>query len=82
MKISVYSIQDVLFAGEAEKLICRTPLGEITVLDNHLPLVSTVTGPTVEIIDKNNKKNIIKIVSGFLEVKPESEAVILANVGI
>ena len=79
MKLSIYSIQSTLFEGEAEKLIAQTPMGEITVLDNHLPLVSTIIGPSVTAIDKNGKKDIIKISSGIIEIKPESEVTILAS---
>ena len=79
MKISIYTIQNTLFEGEAEKLIARTPQGEITVLDDHLPLISVLEGPSIKIIDKQNQENIIKIASGFLEVRPEREVVILAQ---
>ena len=79
MKVNIYTIQNTLFEGEVEKLIAKTPMGEITVLDNHLPLVSTVTGPSITAIDKNGKKDIIKISSGIIEIKPESEVTILAS---
>ena len=79
MKLSVCTIEKVLFKGEAEKVIAMTPMGQITVLDNHLPLITTVLGPSIEIIEKDNKKNIVEIASGFLEVRPQSEVVILSN---
>lgn len=78
MKLSIYSIQKTLFEGEVEKLIAQTPMGEITVLDNHIPLVSTLNGPALIAIDKNGKKDIIAISSGIIEVRPESETVVLA----
>lgn len=80
MKLSIYSIQSTLFDGVAEKLIAKTAMGEITVLDNHLPLVTILEGPHVEIIDTRGERNTIAIRSGFLEVRPESEVVILAEV--
>ena len=79
MHVSIYSIQSTLFEGEAEKLIAKTPLGEITVLDDHLPIISSLTGPYVKIVDNNGKENIIGLMSGFLEVQPESRAVVLVN---
>lgn len=79
MRVEIYSIQNALFAGEAEKLIAQTPLGEITILENHLPLISFLQGPTVKIVDKEKKENIINIVSGFLEVRPESEVVAIVE---
>lgn len=79
MKISIYTIQNTLFEGEAEKLIAETALGEITVLNNHLPLISTLAGPHIKLVDKNEKEVIIDIASGFLEIRPESEVVALVN---
>ena len=79
MHVSVYSLQNTLFSGSAEKLICRTPQGQITVLDHHLPLISTLIGPSVEVIDSKDKKVRIEIDSGVLEVRPESEVVLLVN---
>jgi len=79
MKVSVYSIEETLFEGEAEKVIAKTPLGEITVLENHLPIVSSIVGPILKIFDKGEVAKIIDISSGFLEVRPESEVVILKD---
>lgn len=79
MKIAIHSIQSTLFDGKAEKLICRTPQGQITILDNHIPLITKVTGPTVEIVDKKGERVIIDLNSGVLEVRPESEVVLLVD---
>jgi len=79
MKLSIHSLQKTLFEGEVEKIIARTTMGEITVLDGHIPLISSLRGPSLELIDKKGKKDIIGLVSGFLEVRPESEVVILAD---
>lgn len=79
MKLSIHSLQKTLFDGETEKIIARTTTGEITVLEGHIPLISSLKGPSLEIIDKKGKSDIIKIDSGFLEIRPESEVVILAQ---
>lgn len=79
MKLGIYSLEKTLFEGDAEKIIARTPMGEITVLDKHIPLISILNGPSVDVIDKNGEKTIIHISSGFLEVRPESETIILAE---
>lgn len=79
MKLFVYSIKKSLYEGNAEKLICTTPQGQITVLDHHTPLITKVTGPAVEIVDKRGEKVIIDLDSGVLEVRPESEVVLLVD---
>lgn len=78
MQVRVYSIQNTLFEGEAEKLIANTSLGQITVLNDHLPLISDLKGPEIQIVGKDNS-NKININSGFIEVKPNSEVVVLVG---
>ncbi len=79
MHISIHSIQKTLFDGEAEKLICETPMGQITVLDHHLPLIAEITGPSIAVVQKNGERAEIPLARGFLEVRPGSEVVILAQ---
>ena len=79
MKLSIYSLQNTLFEGNTDKLIARTPSGQITVLDHHVPMVTVLAGPSVEAISRSGEKTTIPISSGFLEVRPESEIVILAQ---
>ena len=79
MHISIYSIHQTLYDGEAEKLICQTAQGQITVLDHHIPLVSSLTGPAVEVVRGDGAREKIPVVSGVLEVRPESEVIVLAN---
>lgn len=78
MKLSVYTIQNTLFEGEVEKVIAKTAMGEITVLENHLPLITLLRGPAME-TEKEGRREIIPVKSGFLEVRPESEVVVLAD---
>ena len=79
MKLSIHTLQKTLFSGEVEKIIARTTAGEITVLDNHLPIVTPLEGPELKIIDKSGKCDIIKVGSGFIEVRPQSRVIVLAN---
>ena len=78
MKLSVYTIQNTLFLGTVEKIIAKTAMGEITVLENHLPLITLLQGPVIE-IEKEGRRELIPVESGFLEVQPESEVVVLAD---
>jgi len=79
MFLSIYTLKNVLFEGEVEKVIAQTPEGEISVLANHLPLISMLEGPAVRLIDKQGKEEKIKIKSGFIEIQPQSQVVILAE---
>jgi F-type H+-transporting ATPase subunit epsilon len=79
MKIDVVSLEKELYKGEADKVIVKTTHGEITVLDNHLPLVTMLVDAPLRIVEKDGKEHIIDIHGGFLEVRPESHVVILAS---
>jgi len=80
MHISIHSIQSTLFEGEAEKVIAATPQGQMTVLDRHLPLISRINGPSVTITARDGRQSDIPLAGGFLEVRPGSRVVILAEV--
>lgn len=73
MKLSIYSLKNILFQGEASLLNCKTVTGEITVLDNHETLIAVLSAGVIKVVDKNGKDNFFEINSGFLEVKPGNE---------
>lgn len=79
MHIAIHSISKTLYDGTAKKLICETPQGQMTVLDHHLPLISRISGPSLAVVQKNGERAEIKLSGGFLEVRPGSEVVILAE---
>ncbi len=74
MKLSVYSLKNVLFQGEASLLNVKTVMGEITVLDNHETLITVLSAGAIKIVDEQGKERFFPIKSGFLEVKENNEA--------
>jgi F0F1-type ATP synthase epsilon subunit len=79
MHIAIHSIQSTLFEGDAEKLICETPMGRTTVLDHHLPIISQIDGPAVFVIGGDGTQTRVPLAGGFMEVRPGSDVVILAR---
>ncbi len=73
MKLSIYSLKKILFAGQASLLNCQTAAGEITVLDHHENLISVLTPGVMKVIDADKKENFFEIKSGFLEVRSGNE---------
>jgi F0F1-type ATP synthase epsilon subunit len=69
MKIGVYSLEKVLYQGEAREVNCRTKMGEITILQNHESLISLLDKGMMKIIDNNSQECYIPVRSGFLEFK-------------
>lgn len=80
MRLSIHTIQKTLFEEEIKSVTLPTTSGEITVLDNHLPLITVVKPGEIYYTDQQNKGGRLSLTGGILEVKPESEALILANV--
>ena len=79
MRVGVYTLKETLFNGEAEKVIARTTAGEITVLENHLPFVTTLAEGILHIVEKGGTEKTFKLKGGVIEVRPESHVVILAS---
>jgi F-type H+-transporting ATPase subunit epsilon len=73
MKLSVYSLKKILFQGEAQLLNCKTVVGEISVLDNHQPLIGILAKGNIKIVDTENKEYFFPVKSGFVEVKHGNE---------
>ncbi len=79
MKLGVYSLQKILFQGDAKSVNCNTRSGEITILDHHEPLISLLEKGTMTIVDREGKEIYIPVRSGFLEVDSGSQAKILVE---
>ncbi len=79
MKIAIYSIAESLFEGEADKLVAHTTNGQITILNEHIPLITTITGPTLSVLRNGEAPQQVPCVRGVLEVRPQSEVVALID---
>ncbi len=73
MKLSIYSLKNILFQGSATSLNCQTAVGEITVLDNHEAMIGVLTKGVIRIKGNDARDNYFEIKSGFLEIKPNNE---------
>lgn len=80
MRLSIYSIEKTIFEGEVRSASIPTPLGEMTVLDHHLPLISLVSAGTIQYTNTQNARRTLLFNGGILEVRPGSEVIILADV--
>ena len=79
MNLSIYSLQETLFEGDVTSVSLPTPLGEITVLDHHIPLVSTVSPGEIHYALPDGTLAVLPFHGGILEVRPESRVVVLAQ---
>lgn len=73
MKLSIYSLKNILFQGDASLLNCQTEAGEITILDNHEKLITVLTSGAIKIVNNKKEEKFFQIKSGFLEVRSDNE---------
>ena len=79
MYLKVVSLKGIEFEGQIKSLNIPTQNGEITVLDNHRPIIS-VLKPGLAIITKiDNEQKEVEISSGFLEVDNNNHLNVLIN---
>jgi F0F1-type ATP synthase epsilon subunit len=79
MQLGIYSLEKVLYYGEAREVNCNTKSGQITILDHHEPLISLLAKGSIKIVDENKKEWYIPVSTGFLEVNSENQTKILVE---
>ncbi|MFH1253522.1 MAG: ATP synthase F1 subunit epsilon [Candidatus Uhrbacteria bacterium] len=78
LTIKIVTPERIVFEGEAESLSVMTETGEITVLPDHIPLVTSLR-PGEMRLKQNGEEQLMVVSTGFLEVRPGNQIVILAD---
>ncbi|MEK7558181.1 MAG: ATP synthase F1 subunit epsilon [Patescibacteria group bacterium] len=78
INFEIVTPERVVLKEEILQITLPTKAGEITVLPNHIPLVSSLMPGVIYIKKKNGESEIISISGGFLEVL-KNKVVILAD---
>ena len=79
IKFQIITPERVVFADEIDQVSVMTKDGEITILPNHLPIISVLQIGELR-CKKDKKEYSMAVTGGFIEVKPDSSVVILADV--
>lgn len=67
-----------IYDADVEQITLPTMDGEITILQNHIPLVSVLRAGEMHVV-KNGDEIPMAIAGGFIEVQPDSNVEILAD---
>jgi len=67
-----------VYRGEVDQATMPTLEGEITVLPNHLPLVSVLVPGEIRLVDQGDEIA-MAVSGGFIEVRPGNNVVVLAD---
>lgn len=75
LHVQVITPEKIIFDDQAQEVIATTANGQITILPNHIPLVTQLV-PGELIIRKNNKEDNIVVVGGFLELGKDTVTIL------
>ena len=79
LEVALVSPERILFTGEADMVVCRTPDGEIAFLTGHAPFVGALGIGIVRIIEADGKQTKAAVHGGFVEVR-DNKVSILSDV--
>ena len=77
MHITIAKVDEVFFDGEAVSMTVPGAEGEMTVLAEHMPLITTLKQGSIVVRQDGETQEIFHIESGILEVRRDGATVIL-----
>jgi F-type H+-transporting ATPase subunit epsilon len=78
LKFKIVTAERVVYENEILQASIPTASGEITVLPDHLPIVSILQTGEIKLKDKDGDQS-IAVAGGFLEMRVGNELIILAD---
>jgi F-type H+-transporting ATPase subunit epsilon len=78
MQLDIISPEKDLYTGDVNSVVVPAVDGSLGILNNHAPLISTLQGGNVEIIDEKGTSTNFVIKGGVVEVL-KNKVVILAD---
>ncbi len=78
IKFKIVTPEKNIYENEIFQVTIPTTDGEITILPNHIPLVSVLKAGELRLKDRNGEHT-MAVSGGFLEVKEHNEVIILAD---
>jgi F-type H+-transporting ATPase subunit epsilon len=78
IKFKLVTPERVLLEKEVSSVTLPTEMGEITVLDNHLPLISNLVSGEMH-LRVGNVEEYVAVSNGTIEVKKNNEVIVLSD---
>ncbi|HQW58229.1 MAG TPA: F0F1 ATP synthase subunit epsilon, partial [Gammaproteobacteria bacterium] len=79
--LDIVSAEAAIFSGLVEKLFVSGEMGELEILFNHAPLLTSLKPGIVWVVKQNGQEEVFYISGGMLEVQPKATT-ILADTAI
>ena len=74
--LKIISLKEMLFDGKAVLVNLPSSEGELTILKDHLPLITALKKGKIKVRDENNQEHFFEIQKGFLEVNPNKVTIL------
>ncbi|MCX6782166.1 MAG: F0F1 ATP synthase subunit epsilon [Candidatus Magasanikbacteria bacterium] len=78
IKFQIITPERVVFSDEIDQVTMNTQDGEITVLPNHIPLVTILKSGEL-VCKKSGQEYQMAVTGGFAEIRPDNSIIILAD---
>ncbi|TGG91464.1 F0F1 ATP synthase subunit epsilon [Natronospirillum operosum] len=72
----IVSAEGEIFSGLVELLVAPAAQGEIGILPNHAPLLTTIDAGPIKIVRQGGTEEVMYVSGGFLEVQPDTITVL------
>lgn len=79
MKLEILTPKENLYQGEVTLVSLPGTLGAFEILNNHAPIISTLTKGEIKIIDKDKNTINFQIESGLVEASENKICVLVEN---
>lgn len=78
LKLKIVTPEKILFEETVSQVSISTVMGEITILPNHIPLVSKLAPGEIVVKKDKGEEGLMAVSGGFVEVLPD-QVIILAD---
>lgn len=78
LNLKIVTPERIVYEDTVDSISLMTETGEVTILPNHVPLVSNLRSGEIR-LKKNGEEHHLVASTGFLEVRPGNEVVVLAD---
>ncbi|MBF90562.1 MAG: ATP synthase F1 subunit epsilon [Flavobacteriales bacterium] len=78
MLLEIITPETKVFEGEVKSVLLPGTNGKFEILNNHAPIISTLTEGEVRIIKKNDQKELFDINGGVIEMQ-NNKIIVLAD---
>jgi F-type H+-transporting ATPase subunit epsilon len=82
VKLEIITPEKKLFDGKVKLVKVPGASGSFEILNNHAPIISTLTKGTIKVITETDQKQLIDIDSGIVEVKANSISILAITSGV